>query len=150
MEEKKNFNVGDRVGMKIKYTTEWGDPIQFRYDPDQSNVQFGTISDVTAAGKVIVTWDDSYYNKRNGAKLFEASSLEEEPSLQTEYSKLETEFNNVEADILKKVNEAAKALNEANKLAEKTGRSLYDMYSARDALYPALDNAGWSTSSFGC
>lgn len=132
-----SFNIGDRVGHK-------SDAQQYRIDESPS---FGVVSDLTAKGLVIVTWDTAYHNKNS--KPLEASKLMLESEILTAHSILENNFNRYRKDVEAKVQEAATALEEAAEIAKKIGCSVADMV-YKSVLSDALYEAGWNGSSFAC
>jgi len=150
------FKVGDRVASAVcdYYEDEYSGSkeVPLYYDPDGDDLSFGVVDDITAKGKVMVMWDEYYGSEPQQAEAVDPDKLLPEKVAEELYSKLEKEYNLIQKELKVKMKEVAKGIAEADKLARKTGRPLaqmdYDViYSI---LYPAMDKAGWRTSSFGC
>src|SRR5580692_3866596 len=102
MKKAQPFKIGDRVG---EANSDYEDDYEsrrgpLRYDPD-GEVYFGVVSDVTAQGKVIVTWDGN----DEPTEPMDPKELMLEDKVKTKLAELEVEFNAVEKQIKAKVKE---------------------------------------------
>ena len=145
------FKIGDRIGRATMMSRhEWNRKVVPLYFDSDREHDFGVVSDVTQKGQVSVTWDNAWINQTHFNKLYSPDELMHEEECRAILNALEEEFTAVEAKVRVKIAEAATAIEEANKLANTTGRDLHDMHESTRPLYRAMDNAGWSTSSFDC
>ena len=143
------FKIGDRVARATSIAYDDNDTsrvVPLRYDID-NGLLVGSITDI-AANKITVQWDNSWSHK---SEVVSAKDLITEAEGLEKYSELEAEFLETQKELKVKVKEIAKGIHEANKIAKKTGHNLADMFDlVYSDLYPAMDAAGWRTSSFGC
>ena len=143
----KAFKVGDHVGMGVGMDDEDEDVGKLRYT-DETELLFGTITDVLSNGKVLVKWEDAYGNDYHKDPL-DTKTIMFADALKAKYSELEKQYKELEKELSAKMKEAAKLIKEAGKLARKQGYELADMDAGYE-LYGAMDACGWRTSSFGC
>lgn len=153
--KKHKFAVGDRVGanVHIECANEWDDNELvdgLRWE-EYVEPAFGTVKAVLPDGKAQVDWDedaeDIIIDYLDG-DMIDIKRLLPEVDVEKQLSRLEKEFKEVQKRVNAKCNEASKILKEAEKLAQKTGRHLFDMDHGN--LYSTMDQCGWRTSSFGC
>jgi hypothetical protein len=141
----KAFKVGDHVGMGVGIDDDDEGADKLRYS-EETELLFGTITDVLSTGKVLVKWEDGndYYKDPLDTKniMFAAA-------LKAKYSELEKQYKELEKELSAKMKEAAKLIKEAGKIARKQGYELANMDAGYE-LYGAMDACGWRTSSFGC
>jgi hypothetical protein len=128
-----SFSIGDRVGM-VRDT--------FRYGTYSRGI--GTVSDVTAAGRVIITWDGS---PRPDDYTLDPQDLILESELKEKLSVLETDFRQVQEKVSEKVKIATDAIAEAQVLARTIRLNLRDV---NEDLIDAIGQAGWNVSSLSC
>lgn len=149
---KKPFQKDDRVGLAVSvaYDDYSGDEqeIPLRYSPDEE-YEYGVITDVLSSGKIVVKWDNEYYDRYNQDPV-DANTLLPEEVMKKKLDKLRESYDKTEGEIEQKMKEAAKLIKEANKLAKKTGHELAEMYDVISPLVGAMDASGWRTSSWGC
>lgn len=143
--KKKDLVVGARVAQKLN-EDETGQEVYVYAGAIAAEPRRDPLNGET---KVYVKWDDTYKNP-NPSEI-DVSELDLEDTVRAKASKLEEEFEVYAEQISEKMEAAAKLIREANKIAKKAGvENLNDMYEATSALYSAMDDAGWNTSSFGC
>lgn len=136
------FTVGDRVG------------VDFDNINDVAK-RFGVITDVLSDGRVMVRWDDNYYNRPGSstAAPLNPNDLLTEDDHNEKYNRLEKEFNKVADEVREQLKKAGELILTANDFAKNNGfESLQEFY-GHDVLY-TLENAmakcGWQTSSLHC
>lgn len=157
---KKEFKVGDRVAANIDYK---GNVIrQLVYDEHGEKIKYGHVKEVLPNEEVKVLWEDSYLNlkvvnqmtsrfERTEPVTVSIHDLFSEEEAKEQLSILESEFKAVEKEIQEKLELAGALIKEANNLSKKVGQSsVSEMYDAIQPLYDAMDDCGWSTSSFSC
>jgi hypothetical protein len=149
MTETKKFAIGDRVGAAYGYYDGGFDkkPV---FNGEESNLVFGTVTDITSRGKIMVKWDSAWVAKKEDNLLLDHERLMTEEEAKTKSNTLEQEFRAVEKQVKAKMAEAGAAITEAKHLASEAGLSLSEMYDATGPLYSAMDDCGWHTSSLGC
>jgi hypothetical protein len=113
----------------------------------------GPVTTHPSAGEVVVVeWKNGTLQKVTLRSLIleeEANRIEAE--LQLAKDKLEAEFEKTAEEVGKKLIAAAKLVREAAVIADKAGSDLTtDFYDATHELERAMDQAGWSTSSWHC
>lgn len=144
------FGVGDRVGQNTSQYQEDdysdSETVDLMYDQDNPP-DFGEV--LSVEGTIVkVKWDSDWNEE---IRDVDASDLAPEEVVKARYSELEIEFKEVEKEVKAQLKEVAKGLREANKLAkQKLGRTLNQLNMGYGALYNAMDDAGWRTSSFNC
>lgn len=100
---------------------------------------------------VIVEFDDGALLKVALKHLLsEVDGIAENQRLYDEQNRLEREFEEAQAEVEEKLSAAAKLINEAAAIADRRNVSIMDMSDATYELECAMDNAGWSTSSWHC
>lgn len=137
--KKMKFKIGDRVGQAPSK----------KYNPNQRG-DVGVVTDITMAGKYLVKWDNSWYERSYLGTLWDEDILMPSDEVEAINSKLEEEYTALETELRLKVADAARSLNEATQLAQSKGYELVNMYESTRPLMDAMDNAGWRTSSFNC
>lgn len=104
----------------------------------------------TAGEVVLVEWDNGLIQKVTLRSLLdEGEADEKEAELQEEQQKLEDEWEDTEKKIKAKLTAASVLIKDAATIASKAGKDLPHMEVASVLEY-AMDDAGWSTSSWHC
>lgn len=102
-------------------------------------------------GLVVVEWNGGRLSKHAITSLLDEKAGEaENKRLLDEQERLEKEFERVETECKTKLEKAADLIREASSLAHSKGKDLQEMYEAVRPLERAMDDAGWSTSSWHC
>jgi prophage DNA circulation protein len=139
MIEEKDLVAGARVAKNFDRFNPW-EEIQ------RGKVLMSEKDPITGKTKVLVKWDSNY---QNVSEVF-ADQLLTEAEAETLGSKLEAEYKEVEKQLSEKMGQAAQIIREAQKIAQTIKADLAGMGNITRDLYRAMDEAGWSTSSFHC
>lgn len=140
----KKFKIGDRVA-SIE-DVNMNKVSKYYYDESYC---FGIVSDMTAKGDCIVTWDDKWKNSGK-PQIIEEVNLAPEKEFKDSISKLEKEYEKLQTQIGSKLNGISKIVEDARNLAKKNGYDLSDFSAIEDTFYPLMRSFGWSTSSLTC
>lgn len=149
------FKVGDKVGLNVsfKHGSGWDrKPIKtiFTLGPNEFEPAYGEIKSINGQ-KADVDWGESYSEALDHIDddCVDLKDLLPAEEMKAKCSQLERDFEQLKKDIKVKLQEAASAIRAAQKMAASQNQKVVDMDEAY-LLYPAMDEAGWRTSSFGC
>lgn len=120
--------------------------IKYRHDDHDDYTMQGEVTAREASeGKVFVLWEESEADWDPDEEMEVDIKL---LTLQSALPQIELEYKELMAELSAKMKTASALIIEAAKLASKHGYVLAD--TAGYDLYPAMNKAGWRTSSFGC
>jgi len=156
--KKSDLKPGTKVLASIEHPEEYSLDeeriVRYTYDEYGDNDLIGVVRSKPAApGKVFVSWiEGDRAGESEGADKEAGEEVDIKVlSLLSDRSVLDKEFRAAEKQIKEKLKEAGKIIREANKMAQKAGaRHLASMYDAVDPLVDAMDDSGWSSSSWNC
>ncbi len=166
-----NFKVGDRVGLNVSLDEDDYDieKVEYKYSSDDdpcygeilslhnnefggeyANVKWDTDEGLNFAEQV-EELDDLADDENDGSfTTCKLSDLLPEQELRDLHESLSEGFDKLIEDIEAKMQSAAALIREAQELAATKNETVADLVSAYSSIFPAMDEAGWNTSSFGC
>lgn len=129
------FKIGDRVSLAN---------VRFHYE--EAYDASGAVTDVSAQGKIFVTWDNRYVKD----SVHDASQLISEEEAHQKWDALEKEWDDLSSQVKQLLTDAQTIVEKASVLADSKGFEIKDLHDANSPMYSMIRLAGWRTSSLGC